>query len=112
MAATDGLLVHNVYFRLIDRSPEAREKLLAACRRYLPGHDGVVFFACGTVEESLAREVNDRDWDVGLHVVFRDLAAHDTYQESAAHHQFINENKASWQKVRVFDSVAAQCQAR
>ena len=56
--------------------------------------------------EGLKREVNDRDWDVGLHIIFTDQAAHDAYQLSAAHHQFIAENKASWRKVRVFDSVA------
>jgi hypothetical protein len=108
MPPTEGLLVHNVYFRLHDRSAAAREQLLAACRRYLPGHHGVLFFACGTLAESLVRDVNDRDWDVGLHIIFRDLAAHDVYQDSAAHQQFIAENRATWQKVRVFDSVATQ----
>ena len=105
---TDRLLVHNVYFTLIDRSPAARQKLVDACRRYLPGHAGIVFFACGVLAEELDREVNVRDWDVGLHIVFQDQAAHDAYQESEPHHQFIAENRANWQMVRVLDSIAGQ----
>jgi hypothetical protein len=108
MAQTDGLLVHNVFFSLEDRSTEAKNKLLQACRKYLTEHPGIVFFACGVLAEELKREVNDRDFDVGLHVVFKDKAAHDHYQLSAAHHRVIAENRANWKKVRVFDSTASQ----
>ena len=104
----DALLVHNVYFLLHDRSGAARQQLVDACRKHLPGHAGIVLFACGTLAEDLAREVNDRDFDVALHIVFRDRAAHDHYQDTPAHHQFIAENKATWKKVRVFDSVAGR----
>lgn len=104
----EALLVHNVYFQLNDRSPGARAALVAACRKYLPGHNGIVFFACGELCGELAREVNDRDWDVGLHIIFRDKAAHDFYQDTPAHHQFVAENKAGWSKVRVFDTIAGQ----
>jgi hypothetical protein len=108
MTHADGLLVHNVYFQLSDRSPEAKYQLVQACRKYLPGHRGIVFFACGVLAEALDREVNDRDFDVALHIVFQDQAAHDHYQDTPAHHQFIAENKANWNTVRVFDSVAGQ----
>lgn len=104
----DNLLVHNVYFRLNDRSAEARQRLVDACRRLLPHHDGVVYFACGTLAQDLSRDVNDRDWDVGVHLVFRDKAAHDAYQESAAHKQFVAENAPTWQRARVFDTLASQ----
>lgn len=106
--SADRLLVHNVYFALNDPSPAAIERLVAACRKHLPNHPGIVFFACGTLAQELNREVNDRDFDVGLHIIFRDQAAHDAYQDSGPHHQFIAENKAGWKKVRVFDSVAGQ----
>jgi hypothetical protein len=101
------MLAHNVYFTLKDRSAAARDKLLAACRTYLTNHPGTVFFACGTLAEELNRPVNDRDFDVALHIVFVDQAAHDRYQDAPRHHQFIEENKANWQKVRVFDSIVA-----
>ncbi len=108
MANAEALLVHNVYFLLHDRSAAAKNQLVAACRKYLPGHAGIVFFGCGVLAEDLNREVNVRDFDVALHIVFKDQAAHDVYQETDAHHQFIAENKANWQQVRVFDSVARQ----
>lgn len=106
-AGATAPLVHNVYFSLHDATPAACERLLAACRKYLAPHAGITWFACGTRAAGLNREVNDREFDVSLHVVFRDLAAHDAYQTSPDHLQFIAENKANWKRVRVFDSVAA-----
>ncbi|GBD37157.1 hypothetical protein HRbin36_02287 [bacterium HR36] len=97
-------LAHNVYFSLKDNSPQAKARLVEACRKYLSGHEGTVFFAAGVLAEDLNRPVNDRDFDVGLHIVFKDKAAHDRYQEHPRHKQFIEENQANWKKVRVFDS--------
>lgn len=105
---TPPLIAHNVYFTLHESTPANREALLAACRKYLVRHPGVVFFACGTLNEVLARPVNDRAFDVGLHVVFRDQAAHDQYQVSPEHVKFIEENRAHWKQVRVFDSDVEQ----
>ena len=103
-----GLLAHNVYFALNDSSDAARAKLIQACHKYLATHSGIVFYAAGVLAVELSREVNDKDFDVGLHVVFADQAAHDHYQETPAHLQFIEENKANWKTVRVFDSVVGQ----
>jgi hypothetical protein len=103
-----ALLSHDVYFTLKDNSPAAQEKLVAACKKYLSKHPGEVFFAAGTLCKDLDRPVNDRDFDVALHIVFRDRAAHDQYQDAARHKQFIEENKDNWKKVRVFDSVVQQ----
>lgn len=103
--ATEPMVVHDVYFSLKDNSPPARKKLVAACKKYLAKHPGTVFFAAGTLAEELKREVNDRDFDVGLHIVFKNKAAHDKYQEAPLHKQFIDENKDNWKKVRVFDSL-------
>jgi Stress responsive A/B Barrel Domain len=112
-AASDAgrLLAHNVFFSLHDRSEAARARLIAACRTHLAPHAGVVFFACGGREPGLARDVNDLDFDVALHVVFTDRAAHDAYQTTPAHLRFIAENKENWKKVRVFDSLVTQSPA-
>jgi len=101
---SEPLLAHNVYFTLNNNSPAARANLLAACRKYLTGHPGTVLFACGTLEDGLRRPVNDLEFDVGLHIVFENKAAHDVYQVSSRHVQFVEENKPAWKKVRVFDS--------
>ncbi len=98
------ILAHDVYFTLKDSSPEARETLVEACRRFLSGHEGAVFFAAGVRAAGLEREVNDRAFDVSLHVHFESLAAHDAYQLHPRHKRFIEEMGAGWQAVRVFDS--------
>jgi stress responsive alpha/beta barrel protein len=100
----ESQIVHNVYFALKDNSEANVAKLLADCRKYLTQHPGIVFFACGRLTPELKREVNDRDFDVGLHIVFDSLASHDRYQTAATHVQFVEENKLTWKKVRVFDS--------
>lgn len=99
-----GMLSHDVYFTLKDKSDEARQRLVAACQKYLKGHQGTVRFSAGTIAGDLQREVNDRDFDVALHVLFKTKADHDRYQEHPRHKQFIQENQANWAKVRVFDS--------
>lgn len=98
-------LAHNVFFKLKDNSPAQVAALVAACKKYLNVQPGIVFFAAGGLCAELDRDVNDRDWDVGLHLVFADKAAHDAYQEDETHNRFIDENKANWAKVRVFDSL-------
>lgn len=96
---------HNVYFSFIEPTEENTAALVADAYEYLAKIDGIEFFACGTHEALLDREVNDHDWDVGLHVVFTDLAAHDAYQVAPSHDEFVARNKDNWQSVRVFDTV-------
>jgi hypothetical protein len=102
--AEDKMLAHDVYFSLKDKSPAGKEKLVAACKKYLAGHPGTVWFSAGPLAEEFQREVNDRDFDVALHVVFKDKAAHDVYQTAERHLKFIDECQDTWEKVRVFDS--------
>lgn len=98
-------LAHNVFFKLKDPTPENVAALVAACRKYLNVQAGIVFFAAGPLCADLTRDVNVRDWDVGLHIVFTDKAAHDAYQDDPMHVKFVDENKPNWAGVRVFDSV-------
>jgi hypothetical protein len=95
---------HMVFFSLKESTPSTRQKLVDACKKYLDKHEGVVYFSAGVLADEFKREVNDRDFDVALHLVFKDKATHDKYQDHPRHHEFINENKETWKKVRVFDS--------
>ncbi len=61
-------------------------------------------FGVGTLVPDLDRPVNDRNFHVGLHMVFADRKAHDTYQVHDRHKNFIEQNKDTWRQVRVFDS--------
>jgi hypothetical protein len=98
---------HMVYFKLRSATPENCKKLVDACEKYLRKHEGVVYFGTGVIGKSFDREVNDRAWDVALHVVFVNKAAHDKYQDHPEHLKFIAENKELWESVRVFDSELA-----
>lgn len=98
-------LAHSVYFRLTDPTPTRIQDLVAACHKYLNVQPGIAFFAAGELASEYARPVNDRDWHVALLLVFVDQAAHDDYQTDPTHQQFIAEQKAHWDAVRVFDAL-------
>jgi len=101
---SNPMLVHNVFFTLFDNSAQTRQKLVDSCKKHLSGHPGEVYFSAGILCPALTRPVNDQEFDVGLHVVFRTMADHDAYQQHPRHIRFIEENKPGWKKVRVFDS--------
>lgn len=97
-------LGHMVFFELKDANDAAVEKLIAACDRYLSGHDGTLHYSAGARAEDLDRGVNQTDFHVALHVVFESRAAHDAYQTAPRHLKFIEENQDNWKSVKVFDS--------
>ena len=95
---------HMVYFELNEPTEQNVQHMLSEMKKYLDDHPGLDFFGCGVLNEELSREVNDKNFHVSLHTVFQDRAAHDAYQVHERHIAFIENNKASWKKVRVFDS--------
>jgi len=100
----DRPIAHMVFFELETPSADGRYHLVRGCEKYLSGHPGTLHFSAGEIASDMKRDVNDRDFDVALHIVFRDKAAHDRYQEAERHLKFIEEFQDSWAKVRVFDS--------
>jgi hypothetical protein len=100
----EPMIGHMVYFTLNDNAPAKVQSLVDACNKYLSKHPGEVFYAAGPRGKAFARDVNVQDWDVGLHLVFKTKADHDKYATAPRHLQFIEENKATWKQVRVFDS--------
>src|SRR5579871_3457005 len=104
----DPRLAHMVFFTLKDHSEGSREKFLASCQKYLGNHEGTVSFSVGTIAEDVVEKgVSVRDFDVALHLVFENKAAKANYLEHPNHHKFVDENKASFAQVRVFDSYLA-----
>jgi len=102
--SADAPVAHIVFFDLVDDSDEARQNLIASAKNFLSGHDGTLYFSVGIIGEGFDRPVNDHDFSVALHVVFENKAAHDVYQTHERHVAYIEENKANWTRVRVFDS--------
>lgn len=104
LEAAEPRVGHMVFFELAKKTPENQQKLIAACDKYLSDQDGVVYYSAGGRAEDFDRSVNQTDFDVALHLVFKNKAAHDAYQVSPKHKQFIKENNQLWGKVQVFDS--------
>ncbi len=105
-ADNEAVLTHDVFFVLADDKPETQEKLIAACHKFLTGHPVTICFSAGPLAKEIEGEVNDRDFDVALHLVFKNKASLDAYAKSERHDQFLAEAKTLWSKVRVFDSYA------
>jgi hypothetical protein len=101
-------LAHMVFFSLKDHSSEAREKFVASCQKHLTGHEGTVYFSVGTIAEDVEEPVSVKDFDVALHVLFENKDAKAKYLEHPRHKRFVDENRASFAKVRVFDSYLAK----
>lgn len=97
-------LAHMVFFTLAEASDENRAKLVEGCKKYLDGHEGVEYFSVGVRAAEYDRPVNDREYDVALHLVFKTAADQDAYQTHPRHVQFVEECQGLWKKVRVFDS--------
>ena len=95
---------HMVFFKLKDASPEARKRFLDSCDKLLSNHEGTVYYSAGVMADAFKGDVNDREFDIALHLVFTGKAAHDKYQVSADHKKFVADNKDNMEKVRVFDS--------
>lgn len=102
--ADETAVGHMVFFELKDKSPEAKKKLVDACYKYLKNHDGVQYFSAGPRAEDQKEPVSATDWDVGLHIVFKDSASLNKYAKHPDHLKFIDENKANWKGVKVYDS--------
>jgi hypothetical protein len=103
--AAEPQLAHMVFFTLKDNSGDAAAKLVAGCKKYLAEHDGTVYFSAGVRAKEMNRDVNDKEFDVALHIIFQNKAAHDKYAAHPRHMEFIKKFEAGWAKVRVFDSL-------
>jgi hypothetical protein len=97
-------LSHAVYFTLKDASAAAVENFIEECCKYLKEHPGVIYFSVGRIVPEHNRDVNVKDFQVGLQVVFANKSYHDKYQVAEDHKIFLDRNKDKWSKVRIFDT--------
>jgi hypothetical protein len=98
------MLVHSVYFWLKPGlTPAGRRRFRAELGR-LAGIREVARIYIGPPAKLKERPVTERGFDFALTIVFRDAAAHDAYQADPIHDAFVKATKASWARVRVFDS--------
>ncbi len=98
------MLIHSVYFWLKPGlAPEQRAAFRAEVAKLSAVRTIEKIYVGGpaTVPE---RNVTERSFDVALTIVFRDGAAHDSYQVDPVHLAFVEGNSALWSRVQVYDS--------
>jgi hypothetical protein len=99
--------IHCVFFTLKPGTPTAAvDALIGDGRELLANVPTVRKLDTGRRDPNARREVNEKDYEVGLTVCFDDRAGHDVYATHPLHNQYIERNKQHWAKVRVFDFVA------
>jgi hypothetical protein len=100
-------LVHHVFFWL--KNPGSREdveRLLAGLRTLakIPSVRGVHFGVPASTEK---RDVVDNSYSVSEILFFDDTAGQKIYQDHPIHKQFVADCSHLWQKVVVYDAMAA-----
>lgn len=99
--------VHAVFFTLKENTPEAEiDSLIADADQLLAKIPSVRKIDSGRRDTRMDRDVNDKDFTVGLVVYFDDKEGHDVYSAHPLHQQYIEKHKAYWAGVKVFDFVA------
>lgn len=103
--ADEPAVGHMVFFELKEKSADNKKKLVDECYKYLKDHEGVLYFSAGGRAEDIKEGPSAKDWDVALHIIFKDKKSLETYAKHPQHLKFIAENKDSWKGVKVYDSL-------
>jgi hypothetical protein len=101
---TGRRLAHDVFITLKDDSADACEGLARDCRDALSEIPTVLALDAGTRASAQGRDVNDIEFDVALHVIFKDAEGLEQYLVHPAHTQFVERMMPNVDAVRVFDS--------
>ncbi|MGN6725934.1 MAG: Dabb family protein [Tepidisphaeraceae bacterium] len=97
------MFIHVVFFWMKpEATPAQHEQLRSDAKSLLSQIPGVTLLDGGRPAMT-PREVVDNSYHIGLLVMFADSAAHDVYQTHPLHLQFIERNKANWQRVQIYD---------
>lgn len=97
------MLVHTVFFWMKKNAPKnAAKQTTQDALKYLKTSTVKQLWA-GPPAKTEARDVINATYDVGLTVIFDNIADHDAYQEDPDHQIFIKRNKKNWLRVEVYD---------
>lgn len=100
-------LVHHVFFWL--KNPDSKEDLakLLAGLRTLTKIETVRGAHFGVPASTEKRDVVDNSYSASEILFFDDTAGQKTYQDHAIHKQFVADCSHLWQRVVVYDAIAA-----
>jgi len=98
------MLVHTVYFWLRpDLTSEQRATFQSGVES-LARIAAVEKCYIGTPAKTEKRPIIDDSYDVGLTLVFKDLAAHNMYQVDPLHLAFVSTCKTFWSRAQIYDA--------
>lgn len=107
MSQTLPPFVHVVLFTVKPATPDDRiDAQVADAYTLLATIPTVRHIQSGRREQAMQREVNNREFEIGLVVHFDDKAGHDVYAAHETHLAYVEKHKAIWAKVEVSDFVA------
>jgi hypothetical protein len=100
--------VHCVFFTFKPGTAKSEiDAQIASGRELLAKIPTVRKLDTGQRDPEAVRDVNDKDYEVGLVVCFDNKAGHDVYATHPLHMEYIDRHKPHWARVRVFDYLSA-----
>lgn len=101
------MIHHAVYFWLKPELSSTERNSFAAALKKLCSLKSVEQGLIGSPAATTKRPQVEDTYDFGLVVYFKDLAAHNTYQDDPDHRGFIANNSKYWNRVQIFDIESA-----
>ena len=97
------MLIHSVFFWLKPETTLAQCQAMRQGLESLRGIESVEAIYFGTPAPMPARAVRESSYAFGLTVIFKDIAAHDSYQTHPLHEAFNESFRPLWARVQVYD---------
>lgn len=98
---------HYVAFELAEDSPKKRAALTACLTDFLEAFELETSYTVSEIAAEMNRPVNDKAFQLALHVMLKDKATYNIYAAHPTHVAFVEKCQHLWKAVRVFDSYVA-----
>jgi stress responsive alpha/beta barrel protein len=101
---SDRPFAHMFFFQLCDTTSELVDQFIELCRKYLSGHPGQEHFSVGVRALDIIRDVSGTNFEVSVHMIFKNIAAFDAYSAAPEHQEFITQSAGMSPTRIVYDS--------
>jgi hypothetical protein len=99
------MLIHSVYFWLKPELSDIERAAFVKGVESLRAVKAIDTVYIGQPAKMPPRPVVDSSYAYALTVIFKDVAAHDTYQVDPIHLAFVNDCKMFWSRVQIYDAM-------
>lgn len=101
-------LIHTVYFWLVDDVTEDRKKAFEQALQDLSKVPSIDKYYWGVPAKTADRDVTEKSYDYAINVFFDSVEDEAAYQIDPLHLKFVEENKALFKEVIVYDNTFAR----